>query len=223
MRRVEAFLDAQAAEAGAARNTLLAYGRDLADLAAWTARHGLTLAAITRDDIESYLSACEAEGLSRATRARRLSAIRQFTRFSLDEGWRDDDPAIRLTGPGRSPRLPRTLTQGQVETLLAAVPAGPPVPELPLAASDAKSVGGGPAPTPSAPTTSATAAATAAAALGNADGSAGRPVAPHVLAVEDAADGAREIAARYFRQPLGIEHKGDDSPVTIAEPRYPPP
>ena len=35
----------------------------------------------------------------------------------------DDDPAIRLTGPGRSPRLPRTLTQGQVETLLAAVPA----------------------------------------------------------------------------------------------------
>ena len=47
MRRVEAFLDAQAAEAGAARNTLLAYGRDLADLAAWTARHGLTLAAGT--------------------------------------------------------------------------------------------------------------------------------------------------------------------------------
>ena len=50
-----------------------------------------------------------------------------------------------------------------VHRLLAAVPAGPPVPELPLAASDAKSVGGGPAPTPSAPTTSATAAATAAA------------------------------------------------------------
>ena len=121
MRRVEAFLDAQAAEAGAARNTLLAYGRDLADLAAWTARHGLTLAAITRDDIESYLSACEAEGLSRATRARRLSAIRQFTRFSLDEGWRDDDPAIRLSGPGRNQRLPKVLSQAEVGRLLDAV------------------------------------------------------------------------------------------------------
>lgn len=121
LRRIEAFLDAQAAEAGAARNTLLAYGRDLADLAAWTTRHGLTLAAITRDDIEAYLSTCEAEGLSRATRARRLSAIRQFTRFSLDEGWRDDDPAIRLSGPGRSQRLPKVLSQAEVGRLLDAV------------------------------------------------------------------------------------------------------
>src|SRR5690606_15912229 len=75
LRRISAFLDAQAAEAGAARNTLLAYGRDLADFAAFTGHRGLTLATVAREDIETYLSRCEAEGLSRATRARRLSAI----------------------------------------------------------------------------------------------------------------------------------------------------
>lgn len=120
LRLIGAFLDAQAAESGAARNTLLAYGRDLADFAAFTAHHGLTLATISRADIETYLARCEAEGLSRATRARRLSAIRQFTRFALDEGWRDDDPAIRLSGPGRSQRLPRVLSQPEITRLLDA-------------------------------------------------------------------------------------------------------
>lgn len=123
LRRVGAFLDARAAEAGAARNTVLAYARDLADLAAFARARGTSLTTITRDGIEAYLARLTDLGLSRATRARRLSAIRQFTRFALEEGWRDDDPAIRLTGPGRSPRLPRTLSQAQVETLLAAVPA----------------------------------------------------------------------------------------------------
>ena len=66
LRLVSAFLDAQAAEAGAARNTLLAYGRDLADFAAFTAHRGLTLTTVAREDIESYLARCEAEGLSRA-------------------------------------------------------------------------------------------------------------------------------------------------------------
>ncbi|TGN35323.1 recombinase XerD, partial [Paracoccus liaowanqingii] len=117
---ISAFLDAQAAEAGAARNTLLAYGRDLRDLSDWLGRRGLALAGLTRDQIEDYLSFCDAQGLSRATRARRLSAIRQFTRFALDEGWREDDPAIRLSGPGRAKRVPRTLDRDQIEALLGA-------------------------------------------------------------------------------------------------------
>ena len=121
LRRIGAFLDARAAETGAARNTLLAYGRDLADLAAFAAARDTPLAALSREQIEDYLARCEAEGLSTATRARRLSAIRQFTRFALEEGWREDDPAIRLSGPGRSKRLPRVLAQDDVGALLAAV------------------------------------------------------------------------------------------------------
>lgn len=119
---ISAFLDAQAAEAGAARNTLLAYGRDLRDLSEWLARRDLSLAGLSREIVEDYLAFCDAQGLSRATRARRLSSIRQFTRFALEEGWREDDPAIRISGPGRPRRLPKTLDQAEIEAMLAAAP-----------------------------------------------------------------------------------------------------
>ncbi|MDP5305970.1 tyrosine recombinase [Paracoccus spongiarum] len=119
---ISAFLDAQAAEAGAARNTLLAYGRDLRDLSDWLARRGAALSDLTRAVIEDYLAHCDAQGLARATRARRLSSIRQFSRFALDEGWRADDPALRIAGPGRALRLPRTLGRDEVEAMLAAAP-----------------------------------------------------------------------------------------------------
>lgn len=122
---ISAFLEAQAAEAGAARNTLLAYGRDLRDLSDWLARQRQgqgDLAGMTREMIEDYLAHCDAGGLSRATRARRLSAIRQFTGFALDEGWREDDPAQRIAGPGRARRLPKVLEQAEIEAILAAAP-----------------------------------------------------------------------------------------------------
>ena len=124
LRRIATFLDAQAAEAGAARNTILAYGRDLRDFAGWLAAHDIALDATGRDDIERYLARCDAIGLSRATRARRLSAIRQLFRFALDEGWRGDDPAIRIAGPGRAQRLPRTLSPAEMTALLDAAANG---------------------------------------------------------------------------------------------------
>lgn len=119
-RWISAFLDAQAAERNAARNTLLAYGRDLTDFALWLDRHGGTLQDATRRTIEDYLIFCEAQGLSAATRARRLSAVRQLYRFAFEEGWRADNPGLRLHGPRQPPALPKTLTQEEVEALLAA-------------------------------------------------------------------------------------------------------
>ena len=118
-RWISTFLDAQAAEANAARNTLLAYGRDLKDFLDWSARRGLGLESLPKSAVEDYLVCCEAEGLSKATRARRLSAIRQLFRFAHDEGWRSDNPALRIKGPGASKRLPGTLSFEQVERLLA--------------------------------------------------------------------------------------------------------
>ena len=120
--RISAFLDAQAAESGAARNTLLAYGRDLADLTRWLDETGESLTSMSRELIEDYLGHCDDQGLSRATRARRLSSIRQFTRFALDEGWREDDPAGRIAGPGRVRRLPKTLDRAEVQAMLDALP-----------------------------------------------------------------------------------------------------
>ncbi len=117
---IATFLEAQAAEVGAAENTLMAYARDLRDFADWLAETGGTLADATQDHIEAYLVACDAQGLSRATRARRLSAIKQLYRFAYDERMRDENPAIRIKGPGRSKRLPKTLSEDEVDRLLQA-------------------------------------------------------------------------------------------------------
>lgn len=117
---ISAFLEAQAAELGAARNTLLAYGRDLRDFEAWLTRQASTFASANRTTVEAYLIRCDAEGLSRATRARRLSAIKQLYRFAFEEGWRADNPAMQITGPGRDKKLPNTLSETEVDRLLAA-------------------------------------------------------------------------------------------------------
>lgn len=119
-RRIAAFLEAMAAESGAARNTLLAYGRDLRDAAGWLAGRGTDLGRAGREAIEGYLIALDAAGISPATRARRLSALKRFFRFCLDEGWRADHPALRIDGPGRSRRLPGTLSEAEVAALLEA-------------------------------------------------------------------------------------------------------
>ncbi len=116
------FLEAQAAELDAARNTLLAYGRDLKDYDRWLAEAGLSMETAQRADVEAYLADCDLRGLSRATRARRLAAIRQLYRFAFEERLRADNPAIQIGGPGRSKRLPGTLSETEVTALLDAAP-----------------------------------------------------------------------------------------------------
>ena len=120
MRWIATFLDAQAAELGAATNTQLAYARDLKDFAAWLAGQNQSFDAASRDDVEAYLIHCDAQGLAKSTRARRLSAIKQLYRFGFEEGWRSDNPAIQIAGPGRDKRLPKTLSMSEVDGLLAA-------------------------------------------------------------------------------------------------------
>lgn len=119
-RWISTFLDARAADLGAARNTQLAYGRDLVDFADWLARRKGSLASADRAQVEDYLVHCDAQGLSKATRARRLSSIRQLFRFAFEEGWRGDNPALRLTGPGKAQSLPKTLSEAEVTRLMDA-------------------------------------------------------------------------------------------------------
>lgn len=119
-RWISTFLDARSAELGAARNTQLAYGRDLLDFAGWLAGRGAGFADADRAAVEGYLVHCDALGLSKATRARRLSSIRQLYRFAFEEGWRTDNPALRLTGPGRTKSLPKTLSEAEVTRLMEA-------------------------------------------------------------------------------------------------------
>ncbi len=118
--RISAFLEAQAAELDTAKNTQLAYARDLKDFSDWLERRGKSVDVANRGDVEQYLVDCDASGLAASTRARRLSAIKQLYRFAFEEGWRNDNPAIQIKGPGREKRLPKTLSEQEVEALLDA-------------------------------------------------------------------------------------------------------
>ncbi|MEC9434664.1 MAG: tyrosine recombinase [Pseudomonadota bacterium] len=115
--RIEAFLEAMQAERGAAANTLAAYGRDLTDFAEFA---GAGFWRADRAGVEAWLADLDARGLSKATRARKLSAARQFFRFALTEGWREDDPAARIAGPGAARRLPKTLSEAEAGAMLDA-------------------------------------------------------------------------------------------------------
>ena len=119
-RWISTFLEAQAAELGAANNTQLAYARDLKDFAGWLEGHGTEFPNVAREVIEDYLVFCDAQGLAKSTRARRLSAIKQLYRFAFEEGWMDTNPAIQIRGPGRDKRLPKTLEVMEVDRLLQA-------------------------------------------------------------------------------------------------------
>ena len=114
------FLEAQAAELGAATNTLLAYGRDLKDFDSWLAYKDLEFDKVMRGDVESYLVYCDAQGLAKSTRARRLSAIKQLYRFAFEEGLRTDNPALQISGPDQDKSLPRILSVEEVDRLLTA-------------------------------------------------------------------------------------------------------
>lgn len=118
--RIETFLLTLQAERGAARNTLSAYRRDLEDYGAWLAERDADHDGTTRADIEAYLADLDARGMAPATRARRLSALKQYHRFAFTEGWRDDDPAAGIGGPSRPRKLPAALTEDEISRLLRA-------------------------------------------------------------------------------------------------------
>lgn len=118
--QIAAFLEAQAAELAASENTLLAYGRDLTHFSDWLTDQGSDLDSARQETIESYLINLDTSGLSRSTRARRLSAIRQYFRFAFEEGWRTDNPGLRIKGPKREKSLPKTLSEAEVDAILDA-------------------------------------------------------------------------------------------------------
>ncbi|HEY1225129.1 MAG TPA: tyrosine recombinase [Brevundimonas sp.] len=114
--QIEAFLEMMAVERDASPHTLSAYARDLADA------EGATGGLMTADEtaVEAWYASLSTRGLSAATAARRRSAVRQFYRFVLAEGWRGDDPSRRLDAPKTGRSLPKVLSRDEIERLLAA-------------------------------------------------------------------------------------------------------
>lgn len=120
---VDAFLEMMAVERAAARNTLTAYGKDLEDARGFLGRTKRDLDDADAEAIEAYFQDLGARGLSPATAARRRSAVRQFYRFALGEGWRTDDPSRRVAAPKAGRPLPKVLEREEIERLLAAATA----------------------------------------------------------------------------------------------------
>ncbi|HJZ43963.1 MAG TPA: site-specific tyrosine recombinase XerD [Hyphomicrobiaceae bacterium] len=117
---LEAFLAMLAAERGAAGNTLQAYRRDLDEFLAFLGARGRPLRDVQAADIGAYLRGRSEAGLASASRARRLSAVRQLFKFLAGEGVIAEDPALGLAGPRTQRSLPKTLSVAEVDCLIEA-------------------------------------------------------------------------------------------------------
>jgi len=115
---LQLFLDMLAAERGAAPNTLEAYRRDIGEFIAFLNSRGVAIEAVEPSAIGDYLVQLSQAGLAPASRARRLSAIRQFFKFLVAEGLAPENPARRVAGPRRLRPLPKTLSVAEVDRLL---------------------------------------------------------------------------------------------------------
>jgi integrase/recombinase XerD len=109
---IASFLEMMAAEAGAARNTLLAYERDLRGASELM---GGVLAAAPAEKLKGLGEAWMP--LKRATVARKAAALRRFFAFLLDEGLRPDDPSAALPRPVSERPLPKILDHASVDAL----------------------------------------------------------------------------------------------------------
>jgi integrase/recombinase XerD len=119
-RHVEAFLEMLAAERGAARLTLAAYRHDLTVVTEFL---GGALESASTEDVRNYLGVLARDGFSARTAARRLSALRQFYRFLLLDGRRQDDPTAALDAPRLGRPLPKLVSEDEATKLLAAAAA----------------------------------------------------------------------------------------------------
>ncbi len=116
---IDRFIDAVWLEDGLARNTLVAYRRDLDALGAWLGERGSSIALGGEPELAAYFAA-EHESTRATTANRRLAVLRRFYRWAVREGIVALDPTLRLKGAKVPPRFPKTLTEAQVEALLAA-------------------------------------------------------------------------------------------------------
>ena len=116
---VGAFLEMMSAERGAARNTIAAYSRDLADYSEFLGRKGVAVTSAGREQVTQYLTELDANGIAAASSVRKLSAIRQFHKFLAADGIRADDPTRIIASPKARRSLPKVLSIEEIARLLA--------------------------------------------------------------------------------------------------------
>ena len=114
------FLDAVWMERGLASNTLAAYRADLVALGRWLAGREVSLTLATRPDLLAFIAARVEGGARPRSTARQLSSFRRFYRFLVRDGAVREDPTAQIAMPRIGRSLPKSLSEAEVESLLAA-------------------------------------------------------------------------------------------------------
>ena len=117
---VKQFLQKMAVERNAAKPTLEAYGRDLADLVDTLQVTASGLLSLAETDLARYFTTLSERGLSAATTQRKRSAIRQFYRFCVAENLTGADPSRKIAAAKKGLTLPKILSRAEVDALIAA-------------------------------------------------------------------------------------------------------
>ena len=117
---IDAFCDQLWLRDGLAPASLSSYRRDLTAFRAWLAARGTSLLDAARPDCEAWLGDQFRVHAKATSVARRLSTLRRFYRLQLEQGAIREDPTLRITAPRKPRRLPKLLSERQVEALLAA-------------------------------------------------------------------------------------------------------
>jgi integrase/recombinase XerD len=115
---VDDFIDSLWLEEGLSRNTLAAYRRDLTLYGQWLAGSGKALEQTAQEDLNAYFAV--RSGGKNSSAQRRLAVFRRYFRWAVRERLIDADPTLQILAPKRLVRNIRTLTEAQVESLLAA-------------------------------------------------------------------------------------------------------
>ncbi|MFN7085583.1 MAG: site-specific tyrosine recombinase XerD [Burkholderiales bacterium] len=125
---IDEFCDALWLEDGLARNTLDGYRRDLVQFDNWLKQNcGKDLLAASHADVLGFLAHQVRRRVKASTTSRELSALKRFYRHALRQGRIDGDPTLRIDAPKRPRALPKSLTEEDVEHLLAAPLTGEPL------------------------------------------------------------------------------------------------
>ena len=127
---VEEYINYLAVERGLSENTLEAYARDLSQFAEFAAKSGRQSDEPIDDDIltasqsmvASFIARSIESGGSPSSAARRLTSLRRYYRFMLQEGYVKEDPTANLESPRQPQRLPDVLTEEEVNRLLSSAP-----------------------------------------------------------------------------------------------------
>ena len=117
---IDRFIDVLWLEKGLSDNTLKAYRSDLEKFSAWIRTQRVELNGVRRSHVMSYLAERLGQGLKARSTARCLSCLRALYQYLLRENKITDDPTLRVDSPKLGRQLPDTLTERDVERLLAA-------------------------------------------------------------------------------------------------------